>query len=176
MKQDATIAQGLQSTNQESQYDAAFKRLLSEKQILARIMKASVKEYKDSSISEKIRCIEGTSDVGTVPIVPDEERSLINEVDTVDKSLHEGTVGYDICFKARIPSISEKIATIINVETQKDCYPGYPIIKRGIYYGFRIISAQYRREFTKSHYENLKKVYSIWICLNTPGYTVNTIM
>lgn len=32
----------------------------------------------------------------------------------------------------------------------------------------RMISAQYRTEFTNFHYENIKKVYSIWICMNLP--------
>ena len=58
---------------------------------------------------------------------------------------------------------------------QNDFYPGYPIIKRGIYYCSRMISSQYGVEFTKSHFEKIKKVYSIWICANPPKYRQNTI-
>ena len=54
-------------------------------------------------------------------------------------------------------------------------YPGYPIIKRGIYYCSRMISAQHGTEFSDSHYEKIKKVYSIWICTNPPEYRRNTI-
>ncbi len=54
------------------------------------------------------------------------------------------------------------IRLIINIEAQNDFYPGYPLIKRGIYYCSRMISAQYGTEFKNSHYENIKKVYSIW--------------
>ena len=54
-------------------------------------------------------------------------------------------------------------------------YPGYPLIKRGIYYCSRMISAQYGTEFTNSHYENIKKVYSIWICMNPPKNRENSI-
>ena len=64
---------------------------------------------------------------------------------------------------------------IINVEAQNDFYPGYPIIKRGIYYGARMISSQYGTVFTKSHYEKIQKVYSIWICMNPPKKRNNTI-
>ena len=39
----------------------------------------------------------------------------------------------------------------------------------------RMISSQYGREFTGSHYEKLKKVYSIWICMNPPRNRENTI-
>ena len=38
-----------------------------------------------------------------------------------------------------------------------------------------MISAQYGTEFASSHYEKLKKVYSIWICLNLPKNRINTI-
>jgi hypothetical protein len=38
-----------------------------------------------------------------------------------------------------------------------------------------MISAQYGTEFTASHYENIKKVYSIWICPNPPKKWENTI-
>lgn len=49
------------------------------------------------------------------------------------------------------------------------------LIKRGIYYCSRMISAQYGTEFTESHYENIKKVYSIWICMNPPKNRRNSI-
>ena len=64
---------------------------------------------------------------------------------------------------------------IINVEAQNDFYPGYPIIKRGIYYLARMISSQYGTVFTQSHYEKIQKVYSVWICMNPPKERKNTI-
>ena len=45
-----------------------------------------------------------------------------------------GTVTYDIRFRAIVPDSEEQIALIIHVEAQNDFYPGYPLIKRGIYY------------------------------------------
>lgn len=38
-----------------------------------------------------------------------------------------------------------------------------------------MVSSQYGREFTNSHYEKIKKVYSVWICTNPPVYRQNTI-
>ena len=64
---------------------------------------------------------------------------------------------------------------IINVEAQNDFYPGYPIIKRALYYCSRMISSQYGSEFTETHYEKISKVYSIWICPNPPKKRENTI-
>lgn len=101
----------------------------------------------------------------------DEDENQIEGKSTVDSSVTEGTVTYDILFEAINPKVKEKLLTmIINVESQNNFYPGYPLVKRGIYYGSRMISSQYGSVFNKSHYEKLKKVYSIWICINPPKY------
>lgn len=135
-----TIAQGLHVTDDSAGYDAACKRVLSEKAILARIMKSCLEEYKDCDVNDIAeKYIEGQPQVSAVPVLPDEG------------------------------------GTVINVEAQNDFYPGYPLIKRGIYYCCRMISSQYGREFTGSHYEKIKKVYSIWICMKPPQYRENTI-
>lgn len=84
-------------------------------------------------------------------------------------------VTYDIRFCAKVPVSKEKIRLIINIEAQNDFYPGYPIISRGIYYCSRLISSQYGVEFSDAHYEKIKKVYSIWICMNPPKYRENSI-
>ena len=42
----------------------------------------------------------------------------------------------------------------------------YPLTKRAIYYCSRLISSQKGRNFKHDHYDNIQKVYSIWICTN----------
>ena len=176
MKAETTISQGLHTTDDSAGYDAACKRVLSEKAILARIMKACLVEYHDCDVNDIAeKYIEGQPQVSAVPVLPDEGSPIITGMDTEDKSVHEGTVTYDIRFRAFVPCSDEQISLIINVEAQNDFYPGYPLIKRGIYYCSRMISSQYGREFTGSHYENIKKVYSIWICMNPPKKRENTI-
>ncbi len=173
---ETTIAQGLHVTDDSAGYDAACKRVLSEKVILARIMKACLEEYRDCDVNEIAeKYIEGQPQVSTVPVLPDEDSTIISGMDTEDKSVHEGTVTYDIRFRAIVPKTGERIGLIINVEAQNDFNPGYPLTVRGIYYCCRMISSQYGREFTKSHYDKIKKVYSIWICTNPPQYRKNTI-
>ena len=143
---------------------------------MARIMKSCLEEYKDCDVNDIAeKYIEGHPQVSTVPVLPDESGTVISGMDTEDKSVHEGTVTYDIRFRAIVPGSGEQIGLIVNVEAQNDFYPGYPLIKRGIYYCCRIISSQYGREFTGSHYEKIKKVYSIWICMNPPQYRENPI-
>jgi hypothetical protein len=48
-------------------------------------------------------------------------------------------------------------------------------VRRGLYYCCRLISAQYETEFTKDNYDDIKKVYSIWICTDVPDYAKNTV-
>ena len=174
--EETTIAQGLHTTDDSAGYDAACKRVLSEKAILARIMRACLVEYQDCDVSDIAgKYIEGQPQVSAVPVLPDEDSTVISGMDTADKSVREGTVTYDIRFRAVIPGSGERIGLIVNVEAQNDFDPGYPLIKRGIYYCCRMISSQYGREFTGSHYEKIKKVCSIWICMNPPEYRKNTI-
>ena len=176
MDEKTTMAQGLHSTDDGASYDAAYKRVLSEKAILARIMKACLAEYQNCPVCDiEEKYIEGQPQVSSVPVLPDEEGSVISGLDTEDKSVHEGTVTYDIRFRAIAPDSGELIGLIVNVEAQNNFYPGYPLTKRGVYYCSRMISSQYGREFTGPHYEKLKKVYSIWICMNPPRRRENTI-
>lgn len=101
---------------------------------------------------------------------------MIRGMDTEDKSVHEGTVNYDVRFGAVVPGSGEQIRLIVNVEAQNDFYPGYPLQKRGVYCCCRMISSQYGREFTGSQYGKIKKGYSIRICMNPPKRRENTII
>ena len=178
MNTDTTIAKNIRVADEKASYDAACKRLLSEKIILAWIMKNCLEEYRDCDVDEIAeKYIEGTPQVGEVAVAPDESNcvSVIQGAGNEDTSLTEGTVFYDIRFLAIAPVSGELIRLIINIEAQNDFYPGYPLIKRGIYYCSRMVSAQYGTEFTNSHYENIKKVYSIWICMNPPKSRENSI-
>ena len=94
-----------------------------------------------------------------------------------DISQNEGTVYYDVRFNAIAPSTGEhdNIRLIINAEAQNRFKPKYPLTKRAVYYGSRLISAQNGTVFTKSAYQKLCKVYSIWICVNPAKKFRNTI-
>ena len=163
MELETTIAKSIRTSDDKASYDAACKRLLSEKIILAWIMKSCLEEYRDCSVTDIAeKYIEGTPQIGEVPVAPDETNSaVIHGLSSEDTTLTEGTVTYDIRFTALAPVSGELIRLIINAEAQNDFYPGYPLLKRGIYYCSRMISSQYGVEFTESHYEDIKKVYSL---------------
>ena len=154
-----------EAEEQKRQYDAACKNVLSEKGIIANILQDCVGEFQTCSIDEIVnRCIEGQPETGTVLVEPNGGISRITSQQVEDKSEREGIVFYDIRFTAVAPSDGKPIRLIINIEAQNNFHPGYPLLKRAIYYCSRMISSQYGTVFTKSHYEKIEKVYSIWIC------------
>ena len=62
----------------------------------------------------------------------------------------------------------KSVRIIINLEAQKSADAGklgYHLENRIIYYMARLVSSQKETEFFHSDYDNLKKVYSIWICM-----------
>lgn len=70
-------------------------------------------------------------------------------------------VTFDVRFTVQAPGTGETIKLIINLEAQNDFHPGYPLIKRVVYYCSRLISSQYGSVFVKSDYGSIQKVYSI---------------
>ena len=178
MRAESRLAKMISTAGEKAAYDNACKRLLANKIILAWIMKSCLEEYRDCGISEiASKYIEGEAQISEAAVHPDEEaESLqITGLNTEDSTINEGTVTYDIRFRAIMPDTGERISLIINVEAQNDFYPGYSIVKRNLYYCCRLVSSQYGTEFTNSHYEKIKKVYSIFICMNPPNYRKNTI-
>ncbi len=154
------------------EYDASAKKLLSSKKILAWILKYCVPEFENCEIADiRDKYIEGTPEVGHAPVLPDETNAARIVGDNVeDKSITEGTVTFDIRFQATTPE-NDSLGLIINIEAQHTSNPGYHLTKRAIYYCSRLISAQHDTVFTKSEYDKIKKVYSIWLCMESPDKT-----
>ena len=180
MEKETTVARKIRLLSSQARYDKACKRLLAEKIILAWILKSCVEEFQDCDVNEiAARYIVGTPQVGVVPVDPDESNQIpegeVAGTGVEDATATEGAVTYDVRFVASAPVSGKWIRLILNIEAQNDFYPGYPLIKRGIYYCSRMISAQCGTEFINADYEKIKKVYSIWLCMNPPMSRKNTI-
>ena len=162
--------------------DAACKQLLGDKLILACILKGCVPEFMDCHVNDiETKYIEGEPEIGTVGVYPETTNppketapGKIHGINNENATDTEGKVTFDIRFYALTPT-EERVKLIINVESQNEFYTKYPLMKRAIYYACRQISAQYGSEFEHAHYENIKKVYSIWVCFDPPLYRHNTI-
>ena len=169
MNQD--LSHALFLTEGRALYDEAAKRLLSQKTVLAYILKECLMEYQDYTPEEIAdRFIEGDPQVGEAAVHADEEISewekpeRILGLNTEDTTVTEGLVRYDIRFKALLPKDPERLYLILNIEAQNGQQTWYPLLKRAVYYGSRLISSQYGTVFSGMDYGAVKKVYSIWIC------------
>ena len=92
---------------------------------------------------------------------------------TENQEMNEGLVRFDIVFYVRMKDGLSQI--IINVEAQKDEPSDYEILNRAVFYVSRLVSSQKERDFENSSYDDIKSVYSIWICMNMEENTMSHI-
>ncbi len=177
------LKNAVKATDSKAQYDTSAKRLLGQKSILAHILVKTVDEFKGMNPRDVVDYIEGTPHISTVPVEPG-LTNTINEkngerlvgLNTENEEVNEGLVRFDIVFYVRMP-YKDKMPSkdsrkdvlsqiIINVEAQKDEPKGYEILNRAIFYVSRLISSQKERDFENTSYDDIKRVYSIWLCMN----------
>ena len=152
--------------------DEKIKALLADKQILARILKYSVEDFKEYDILEIINRIEEI-EILEVPVDSGLSHKSKNEFgkisgsNTEDNVPGEGVIYYDIRFN--VTKGKKRIKVLINIEAQATTSVsrlGYHIENRMTYYLSRMISAQKEEEFFGSDYDKIKEVISIWICMD----------
>lgn len=165
-----------------AQYDEQVKMLFSRKPFLARILMRTMREFEGMDASEVESCIEGEPDVGQSPVDPGftnggaDVGCVLHGGPTEDSVPGEGRVFFDIKTYVNVPGEDGLIRVTVNVEAQKKARPGYEIVTRGVFYAARLISSQLGVEFVHSDYDSLKKVYSIWICMDAPMKIGNSIV
>ena len=174
------LKSAVMATDRDAQYDNSAKRLIAHNIILARILIRTVEEFKGMEPLEVAALIEGLPYISAVPVEP----GLTNAVhfqngqrlvgfNTENQELNEGLVRFDIVFYVRMKDGLSQI--IINVEAQKDEPSDYEILNRAVFYVSRLVSSQKERDFENSSYDDIKSVYSIWICMNMEENTMSHI-
>ncbi len=168
---DTEMKNAIQATDQESQYDEKVKRLLGHKHILAHILVKAVKEFSGMEPNDVVQYIEGEPYIGKVPTEPGLTNIASNKTgerivgfNSENQEINEGLVRFDIVFYVRMKDGPAQI--IVNVEAQKDVPSEYKLLNRAVFYVCRLISSQKERDFVNTKYDDIKRVYSIWICLN----------
>ena len=165
---DTNLAQAVEAANDFSSYDTNIKLLLADKQILARILKYAVQEFKEMAVSDIMSSIGDDIDIGTKPLDAGlSNLGRINLSNTEDNVPGEGKIFFDIRFSTYHREMEMKF--LVNVEAQRSTAPsklGYHLENRIIFYLARMISAQKQTEFFHSDFDNIKKVRSIWICID----------
>lgn len=167
------LAQTIDLAADRARYDECAKKLLTYKAIIAWILKSCTKEFSQYSVKFICdKCLKDDIEISKHAVHQDQlnrDEKLtgderIESLNSEANAIKDQTVYYDIRFKAYLPGNREPVQLIINLEIQLNDTPGYPLVTRGFYYCARMISEQYGTVFTEEHYENIQKVYSIWIC------------
>ena len=162
------LSQTIDIVNDNARYDTSVKEVLADKQVLARILKYSLTEFRDDEIDDIMNNMD-TPVISKVRMEPGQTNlNKIEKTSEEDNIPGEGKIFYDIRFS--VFRGDEQIKFLINIEAQKSSDEnklGYQLDNRIIYYLSRMVSAQKEVEFTKSNYNDLKHVRSIWICMDS---------
>ena len=159
-------------------YDAEMKRLLTDKYILAHLLIACTEEFAGCALLDVVNeSFDGDPVYGEIGLDEDTTNpSLVAQsLGQEHATSTEGRITYDTRFLVRVPKSKTPIELIVNVEGQRNASLPYPISRRGWFYCARMISAQKGSVFKHSEYEKIKKVYSIWICIDPPKKARGTI-
>ena len=181
------IANAVNAAGDKAQYDIRVKRLLAQKSILAHILVKTVDEFKGMKPEDVVKYIEGEPSISVVPVElglanmekTDATGQRIVGLNTENAEINEGLVRFDIIFYVRMPSIVGRknglSQIIVNIEAQKDEPTEYKILNRAIFYVSRLISSQKERDFVNTNYDDIKQVFSIWICMNMDDNSLSHI-
>lgn len=175
------IANAVNAAGDKAQYDTRVKRLLAQKSILAHILVKTVDEFKGMKPEDVVKYIEGEPSISVVLVEPglanmekpDAAGQRIVGLNTENAEINEGLVRFDIIFYVRMKNGLSQI--IVNIEAQKDEPTEYKILNRAIFYVSRLISSQKERDFVNTNYDDIKQVFSIWICMNMDDNSLSHI-
>ena len=171
---DTEIKNAVSAADEDAQYDQKAKRLLGNKIILAHILVKTIDEFKGMNPKDVVSFIEGEPFISVVPVEPgltnierEENGQRIVGLNTENAEINEGLIRFDIiCYVRMKDGISQ---VILNVEAQKDEPTSYYLLNRAVFYVSRLISSQKERDFVKTNYNDIKRVFSIWVLMNMDG-------
>ena len=158
------------AADKDAQYDEKAKRLLGNKIILAHILVKTVDEFKGMNPKDVVSYIEGEPFISVVPVEPgltnaeqEKDGQRIVGLNTENAEINEGLIRFDIIFYVRMKDGISQV--IVNLEAQKDEPTGYHILNRAVFYVSRLVSSQKERDFVKTNYNDIRRVFSIWVCM-----------
>lgn len=171
----STVNKKLDLARARVQHDEHARQIVSDKYILAEILAGTVKEFQGMKREEILPLIEGEPKVSCIPLEPGEAlQSQITGMANENQIPNESKVFFDVRTYVHTPDRQELVKIILDLELQKEYYPGYDLVSRGVVYGARMLSSQIDTEFSIPDYDGVKKVYSIFLCMNCPCYAKNT--
>ena len=100
---------------------------------------------------------------GLTNVEKEENGQRIVGMNTENAEINEGLIRFDIIFYVRMKDGISQV--IVNVEGQKDEPTSYHILNRAVFYVSRLVSSQKERDFVKTNYNDIRRVFSIWVCM-----------
>lgn len=143
--------------------DVIAKKINAHKSIIARYAKYLLEEFKDYELEEIMTWIE--SDNPDSPMV----HGMNTEINL------KGKIIADEIVKIKNPYTNEIIYLDIEMQATERKLE-YPLPVRAEYYGDSLIVNQKKIEFTNDDYGKIKKVYTIWIVLDSYSENRNSII
>ena len=144
--------------------------------ILAHILVKTVDEFRGMNPKDVVSYIEGEPFISVVPVesgltnvekIPSnyglENGQRIVGMNTENAEINEGLIRFDIIFYVRMKDGISQV--IVNLEAQKDNPTGYHILNRAVFYVSRLVSSQKERDFVGTNFNDIRRVFSIWVCM-----------
>ena len=150
----------------QGDYDEHCKRLLADRQVIARVLAGTLDEFAGVPVElVQAELIEGEPTLDA-PMGRDDPGRPLLLVDE-DAVVGEGLVRFDVRARVRVPADDDEPRLMeLDVEPQGRMPAGYPLLSRALYYCARMISQQGAGVVAGSDYGQLRKVVSVWVCLD----------
>ena len=134
--------------------DAGSKSIFSDKNLIAEMLIGIADEFRDCSREEVINnlCLDPID--GSV-------KDLNGELAFADS----GLARLDTLIEAKVPGTEDKVMVRFNIECQRRFRPGYDLYNRAQFYAGMLLTTQNKELSSVERYRNLKKVYTVWVCL-----------
>ena len=169
------LADSIDDTEIKAELRTVAKKLITHRIILAEILKECVEEFgKYDIFFIKQNCLVGEirMDGGSAK---QDEYSTIVKSDIKDEPAGEEPVSFSLELDAVVPTTKKWIRVSINIEIQIDKEFSCSVAGKAVYSLARMISSQKEMVFNHLEYENVDKVYSIWICPDLQCKNLNTV-
>lgn len=165
------FGQAVYDTRYKAKLDAAAKRLIASKPIIAYILKHCVAEVEGYSQKEIELMIDQVHTAG-VPLATGSSNDMITGEPQESTITGEGRLTFDILTALTFPD-GRDITIDLELQGKSDEVSVNEV--RGMYYNARQLSMQLGRNNANYLYRHPQKVYSIWILLNASQKDANTI-
>lgn len=134
--------------------DSGSKSIFRDKNLMAEMLIGIADEFRNCTREEVIDCL-------CLDPVDGSVKDLNGELAFTDS----GLTRLDTLIEAKVPGTEDKVMVRFNIECQRRFHPGYDLYNRAQFYAGMLLTTQNKELPSVERYRNLKKVYTVWVCL-----------